>query len=41
MEEKKRVNAYEKLITGIEYIIESGQYAQFLKMNKNFHLPFK
>lgn len=37
MEEKKKVNAYEKLIEGIENIIESGQYEKFLKTMKSFH----
>ena len=37
MEEKKKVNAYEKLIEGIENIIDSGKYKEFLKSMKYFH----
>lgn len=37
MENKKKVNAYEKLIEGIENIIEAGKYEQFLKSMKYFH----
>lgn len=37
MGEKKKVNAYEKLVEGIENIIDSGKYAEFLKSMKKFH----
>ena len=34
MEEKKRISAYQKLVEGIENIIESGKYTEFLKFMK-------
>lgn len=37
MEEKKRISAYQKLVEGIENIIESGKYTEFLKFMKKFH----
>lgn len=37
MEEKKKVNAYQKLIEGIEDIIDTGKYKEFLKSMKKFH----
>lgn len=37
MEEKKKVSSYEKLVEGIENIIDSGKYLEFLKAMKNFH----
>ncbi len=37
MEDKKRVSAYQKLVEGIEGIIESGKYTEFLKSMKKFH----
>ena len=37
MEEKKKVNAYQKLIDGIEKIVNEGQYREFLKSMKKFH----
>lgn len=37
MKEKKRVSAYQKLIEGIEYIVSSGKYADFLNFMKGFH----
>lgn len=37
MENKKKVSAYQKLVEGIEGIIESGKYTEFLKSMKRFH----
>lgn len=37
MEDKKRISAYQKLVEGIEGIIESGEYTEFLKSMKKFH----
>lgn len=37
MEDKKRISAYQKLVEGIENIIESGKYTEFLKFMKKFH----
>ncbi len=37
MEEKKKVSAYQKLIDGINEIIETGKYQEFLTFMKKFH----
>lgn len=37
MENKKKVSAYQKLVEGIEDIIETGKYTEFLKSMKKFH----
>ena len=37
MEDKKRISAYQKLVEGIEGIIDSGKYTEFLKSMKKFH----
>ena len=37
MEEKKKISAYQKLVEGLESIIESGKYKEFLKSMKKFH----
>ena len=37
MKEKKRVSAYKKLKEGIENVISSGKYKQFLKFMNKFH----
>ena len=37
MEEKRKISAYEKLIEGINEIINTGKYEQFLKFVKKFH----
>lgn len=37
MEEKKKVSAYQKLVEGIEDIINTGKYEEFLKFMKKFH----
>lgn len=37
MEDKKRISAYQKLVEGIEDIIESGKYTEFLRSMKKFH----
>lgn len=37
MGEKKRISAYQKLIEGINDVIDSGKYKDFLKSMKRFH----
>ena len=37
MSEKRKVSAYQKLIEGVNEIISSGKYEQFLKFMKKFH----
>lgn len=37
MKEKKKVSAYKKLIEGIEDIINTGKYQEFLRFMKKFH----
>jgi len=37
MEDKKRISAYQKLVEGIENIVASGKYTEFLKFMKKFH----
>lgn len=37
MEEKKRISAYQKLVEGIENIVSSGKYTEFLKFMKKFY----
>lgn len=37
MEENKKVSAYQKLVQGIEEIIDTGKYKEFLKSMKKFH----
>lgn len=37
MEEKKKVNAYQKLVEGIENIVNTGKYEEFLRSMKKFH----
>ena len=36
MEDKKRISAYQKLVEGIENIVASGKYIEFLKFMKKF-----
>ena len=37
MSEKKKVNAYKRLIEGIDEIVSSGKYQDFLRAMKKFH----
>ena len=37
MKEKKKISAYKKLIEGIEDIISTGKYQEFLRFMKKFH----
>ena len=37
MSEKRKVSAYQKLIEGVNELISSGKYEQFLKFMKKFH----